>query len=124
MVHSSKKASALEQSPSKMAGSLPLSFVPLFRSSGSLPSPAALGGPPPPPPPPPPPSSPLPPPPPGAQYGNPEPLNQDGSGTSSGGPPPFRAENVPSSVAKVCVGSVVVCVAIMVVIGGSLEEAA
>ena len=43
MVHLSKKASTLEQSPSKMAGSLPLSFVPLFRSSGF---PAALGNPP------------------------------------------------------------------------------
>ena len=32
-------------------------------------------------------------------------------------------EDVPSSGAKVCVGLVVVCVAITVVIGGSLEEA-
>ena len=96
MVHSSKKASALERSPSKMAGSLPLSFVPLFRSSRSL---AALGGPPPPPP-----SSPLL----GAQYGNADPPNHRGSGASPGGPPPLRAEDVPSSVARVCAGSVVV----------------
>ena len=80
MVHSSKKASALEQSPSKMAGSLPLSFVPLFRSSGPLP-PVAPGGPVPLPPP-------LPPPP-GAQYGSPEPPNHAGLGASPGGPPPF-----------------------------------
>ena len=58
MVHSSKKASAFERSPSKITGSLPLSFVPLFRSSGSLL--AAGGGPLPPPPPPPPPSPPSP----------------------------------------------------------------
>ena len=42
---------------------------------------------------------------------------------SPGGPPPFCAEDVPSSMSMVCVGSVVVCVAMMVVIGGSLEVA-
>ena len=114
MVHSSKNASALERSPSKMAGSLPLSFVPLLQSSGSLLVPAACGGLPPPPPPPPPS---------GARYGNPEPLNQPGLGVSSGGAPPFRTEEVPSSVVSTFVGSVVVCVAITVVMGGSLEEA-
>ena len=96
MVHLSKKSSALERSPSKMAGSLPLSFVPLFQSSRF---PAAPGGPPPPPPPPPP----L-----GIQYGNTDPPNHCGLGSSSGGPPPFRAKDVPSLVARVCVSSVVV----------------
>ena len=99
MVHSSKKASALERSPLNMAGSLPLSFVPLLRSSGSFPGPAALGGPPPPPPPPPLSS--------GFLYGNPEPPNHDGS-SASGGSPPFHTEEVPSSMAVVCVGSVAV----------------
>ena len=124
MVHSSRKASALERSPSKMAGSLPLSFVPLLRSSGSLLTLAAPGGPPGGPPPPPPsppfPSSPPPPPCSGAQYRNPEPPKH---GMSPGGPPPFRSEDVPSSVLITCVGSVVVCVAITVVMGGNLEEA-
>ena len=119
MVHSSKKDSALEWSPSKMAGSLPLSFVPLFWSSGF---PAAPGGPPPPSPPPSPPPPP-PPPPLGIRYGNADPPNHGWLGSLSGGPPPFRAEDVPSSVAKVCVGSVVVRVAMTVVIGGSREDA-
>ena len=46
-----------------------------------------------------------------------------GSGSSLGGALPFRTEDVPSSAAKVCVGSVMVCVAMTVVIGGSLEVA-
>ena len=122
MVHSSKKASALERSPSKMAGSLPLSFAPLFLSSGSPLGPAAPGGPPPLPPPPlPPPSSP--PPSPGLLYGKPEPLNQPGSGALSGGAPPFCNEEVPASCVSTLIGSVVVCVAMTVVMGGSLEEA-
>ena len=116
MAHSSKKASAFEQSPSKITSSLPLSFVPLLRSSGFLA--AAPGGPPLPPPPPPPPPLLL-----GAFYRNPEPPNHLSSGVSSRGPPPLRTEDVPSSVAKACVGSVVVCVAMMVVIESSLEVA-
>ena len=97
-----------------MTGSLPLSFVPLLQSSG-FPLPVAAGGPPPPPPPP------LLPP--GARYGNPEPPNHVGSGVSPGGPPPLRTEEGPSSGAIVCTGSVVVCVAMTVVIGGNLEVA-
>ena len=103
MVHSSKKASALEWSSLKMAGSLPLSFVPLLQSSRPLLGPATLGGPPPPPPPPPP----LSPPSSGRLYGNPEPPNHDGSG-APGGSPPFRTEEVPSSTLMVCVGLVAV----------------
>ena len=118
MAHSSKKASALAQSPLKIIGSLPLCFVLLPQSSGFLPGPAAVPGGPPPPPPPPPPLLPL-----GALYGNPELPNHLGSGASPDGPPPFQAEDVPSSVVKVCAGSVVVCMAITVVIGGSLEVA-
>ena len=120
MVHSSRKASALERSPLKMTGSLPLSFVPLLRSSAPLPTLAAPGSPPPPPPSPSPPSSPPPPSRLGAWYGNPEPLNHD---SSPGGPPPFHAEDVSSSVLITCVGSVVVCVAMTVAMGGSLNEA-
>ena len=120
MVHLSKKASALEWSPSKIAGSLPLSFVLFPRSSGFLPG-LATGGPPPPPPPPPSPPSP-PPPSSGLLYGNPELPNQLGSGASSGGAPPFHSKEVPSCT-SILVGSVVVCVAMMVVMGGSLEEA-
>ena len=120
MVHSSRKALALERSPSKMTGSLPLSFVPLLWSSGPLPTLAAPGGLSPSPPPLPSPSSPPPPSCPGARYGNPEPLNH---GASPGGPPPFRAEDIPSSVLITCASSVVVCVAMTVVIGGNLDEA-
>ena len=104
-----------------MTGSLPLSFVPLLRSSGPLPTLAAPGSPPPPPSPPPLSSSPPPPLCPGARYGNPEPPNHDPP--PGGSPPPFRAEDVPYSVLITCVGSVVVCVAMTVAIGGSLDEA-
>ena len=50
-------------------------------------------------------------------------LNHLGLGLSPGGPPSFQAEDVPSWALKVCVGSVVVCVAMTVVIGGNLEVA-
>ena len=102
-----------------MAGSLPLNFAPLLLSSEFLLGSAAPGRPPPPPPPPPP----SPPPSSGLLYGNPEPPNQLGSGALSGGAPPFHNEEVPASCVSTLIGSIVVCVAMRVVMGGNLEEA-
>ena len=110
------KALALAWSPSKLTGSLPLSFILLLQLSGSLPRPTPRSGSPPP----------LPPPPllpPGKLKGNPDPPNHLGSVASPGGHPPFQTEDVSSSLEKVCVGSVVVCVTITVVMVGSLEVA-
>ena len=42
---------------------------------------------------------------------------------SPGGPPPLQAEDTSPSVAMACVGLVIVCVAMTVVMGGSLEVA-
>ena len=71
--------------------------------------------------PPPPPPPPLPPP--GMLKGCPVPLNQQGLGSSPGGPPPLQAEDTSPSAAMVWVGSVMVCVAMTVVLRGSLEVA-
>ena len=121
IVHSRKNASALAWSLSKVTGFLPLNLAPDPQSLGSAPPPL------PPFPPPPPPSSPPPPPPPpplGILKGCPVPPNQLGSGSSPGGPPPLQTVDVPSSVVRVCIGLVAVCVVMTVVMGGNLEVAA
>ena len=94
-----------------MTGSLPLSFVLGFRSLGFPLMP----------PPPLPPSPPLPPL--GMLKGYPILPNHLGSGSSPGGSPPFWAEDGSPSVAMVCIGSFMVCLAMMVVMGGNLEVA-
>ena len=56
--------------------------------------------------------------------GCPVPPNHLGSGSSPGGPPPLQILDGPSSVARVCVGSVVVCMVMTEMMGGNLEVAA
>ena len=105
MVHSRKNALALVWLPLKITGSLPLNLVP---------GPWLLGSPPP---------LPPPPPPPGMLKGCPVPPNHLGLGSSPGGPPPLQTVDSPPSVVRVCIGLVVVCVVMTVVMGGSLEVA-
>ena len=94
---------ASAQSPLKILGSLPLNLAPGPQSLGSPPLPL--------------------PPPPGMLKGCPVPLNHLGSGSSPEGPPPLQTVDGPSLVVMACVGSVVVCIVITVVMGGSLEVA-